>query len=174
MSKLNKLGAKYIATRNFKRVELLVKGKVSNVYKGHKMWARVRTDGKYTTITLKERKGSAINHTDEWEVKVDDFKTAVQMLCKMYKPTIYEENKRIEYKYDGVQITIDKWPELPWIVEIEGASVKKVREVYKRLALSRGEQVANMSIVEFYKLRGIDWVALSKRNREKLDRLLSE
>lgn len=172
-SRLGDVGAKYVATRNFKRVELLIKGKVSNVYGGHKMWARVRTDGKRTTVTLKERRGSAVHKTDEWEIEANDFKTAVQMFCKMYKPTIYEENKRIEYSYGGAQITIDKWPMLPWFLEIEGSSVKKVRDIYKRLALKRGAEVGNMSIVEGYKKYGIDWVALTRRNKKKLERLLS-
>ncbi len=167
------MGAEYVATRNFRRVELLIKGKVSNVYKGHKMWARVRTDGKKTTVTLKERKGSAVHGTDEWEIEVNDFKTAVQMFCKMYKPTIYEENKRIEYNYGGTQITADKWPMLPWLLEIEGGSVKRVREIYKKMALRKGEEVGNMSIVEGYKKYGIDWVKLTRRNRKKLERLLA-
>ncbi|MCW6159614.1 MAG: hypothetical protein LVQ95_00800 [Candidatus Micrarchaeales archaeon] len=173
-NRLKAMGAKHIADRDFKRVELLIKGKVSDVYKGYKMWARVRTDGKKTTVTLKERKGSAMHSTNEWEVEASDFKTAVQMFCKMYKPTIYEENKRIEYVYDGAQITMDKWPMLPWLLEIEGDSVRKVREIYKKLALKRkGTDVGNITLIEAYKKYGIDWVALTKRNTKKLEKLLS-
>lgn len=174
VAKLKKIGAKFVAERNFKRVEYLVKGKVGNNKKGSKTWIRIRTDGKATTMTLKERKGEGLLGTNEWEVEVDDFKTGVQMLSKMLKPTIYEENQRMQYEYDGVEIVLDKWPFIQWMIEIEGPSEGKVNAVFKELGLKKGTAVKNMSVLDVYKQEGRDLIKLQKRNREKLAKLIEE
>lgn len=171
LAALRRMGARYVAARDFKRIEFLVKGKIGNVHKGKKTWLRLRTDGKTTTITLKERSGSSLTNTNEWETEIEDFKTAAKILCKLFKPTIYEENKRIEYYYGSTMITLDWWEGLGWLVEIEGSSVATVRSVYKKMKIS-GREVGNMSIVEAYRLLGIDIVKLSRRNDKKLAALL--
>ena len=96
-------------------------------------WIRLRTNGKTTTLTIKDVQSSKIDGTHEMEIVVDDFDTTNEILKELrYIPRGIQENKRIKYDLNGVEVDIDTWPRIPTYLEIEG---KSEEEVYKTLEL---------------------------------------
>ena len=93
-------------------------------------WIRLRTNGKETTLTIKEIKNSKIDGTKELEVVVSDFNDTDEILNKLgYKARSKQENRRIRYMLNNVEIDIDFWPKLPAYVEFEGKSVEDIKKV---------------------------------------------
>ncbi len=97
-------------------------------------WIRLRTNGEETTLTIKEVGSAKINGTKESEVKVSDFKETDEILNKMgFFARSKQENRRIQYKLDGVEIDIDMWPKLNPYVEFEADSVEAIKLLCKKL-----------------------------------------
>lgn len=166
LKRLKSLGARHIGTYDFRRIIFVLD-------KSKSKWLRVRTDGKKHTLTMKVRTGGArLTGTEEYEVEVSDFVETARMLCKIYKDPLYEENKRIEYSLKGAQVTIDKWPEIPWFVEIEAKRADEVRKVQKLLHI-KGRPVGNISAADGYRMYGLNLFKIAGRNRAKLDRLIN-
>lgn len=96
-------------------------------------WIRLRTNGTTTTLTIKDVKTEQIDGTHEMEIVVDDFDTTNEILNELgYQPRAIQENKRIKYNLNGVEVDIDTWPRIPTYLEVEG---KNEEEVYKTLEL---------------------------------------
>ncbi|MCL4389151.1 MAG: CYTH domain-containing protein [Candidatus Marsarchaeota archaeon] len=154
--RLNEIGAKKRGTHHFKRIIGYLIDRP-----GMQSWIRLRTDGKTTTITLKEQRGAGLNQTDEYEINVSDFKEAAMIMCRLFKELLYEETTRTEYLFEGASITIDQWPGLPLIMEIEGKDQEQVKTIYKKLKIS-GRPIGNISSSKVYKLYGKDISKISK------------
>lgn len=117
-------------------------------------WIRLRDDGIKTNITYKKKTGTGISETEEIEVEVDDFEKARKILSAMdFKGKYYQENKRILYKLDDIEFTIDKWPNIPTLLEIESTSEEKVRKGLEMIGM---KDAGNLSVKEVYKKYGID------------------
>ena len=96
-------------------------------------WIRLRTNGITTTLTIKDVTDKTIDGTKELEIVVDDFDNTNKVLHELgYNPKGLQENKRIKYDLNGVEVDIDTWPLIPTYLEIEG---KNEEEVYKTLEL---------------------------------------
>ena len=54
-----------------------------------------------------------------------------------YVPKGYQENRRVQYSYQGVEIDIDYWPLIPTYLEIEGSSEDDVYSVLSLLGLKK-------------------------------------
>ena len=90
-------------------------------------WIRLRTNGKKSTLTIKNIATSKIDGTQELEIEVDNFERCNLILKELgYTPKGYQENKRIQYTLNGVEIDIDSWPNIPTYMEIEGPSEDSV------------------------------------------------
>ena len=97
-------------------------------------WIRLRTNGKKNTLTIKNLISSKIDGTKELEVEVDSFEKTNLILKELgYEPKGYQENRRIQYLLDGVEIDIDSWPLIPTYLEIEGSSEEEVYNTVKKL-----------------------------------------
>ena len=97
-------------------------------------WIRLRTNGIKTTLTIKDLVTSKIDGTRELEIEVDDFLNTNKILEELgYTPRNYQENRRIQYKLDGVEIDIDSWPMIPTYLEIEGSSEEEVYKIVEKL-----------------------------------------
>lgn len=120
-------------------------------------WIRLRTNGEVTTLTYKNVVENTIDGTKEIEVVVDDFDTTNQFLeCIGFKAKAYQENKRIQYKLDDVEIDIDTWPMIPTYLELEGQSEEVVMEMLKKLDLNESK-VTTLSPQDLYiDIYGID------------------
>ena len=90
-------------------------------------WIRLRTNGKKTTLTIKNLVSSEIDGTQELEIEVDNFERCNLILKELgYVPKGYQENRRRQYLLNGVEIDIDSWPLIPTYLEIEGPSEEAV------------------------------------------------
>jgi len=105
-------------------------------------FVRVRDEGDKITITLKVIEGDGIEKMQEINLDVNDMKKAEELLIFLgCEKKSYQENKRELWKIGDVEITIDEWPFLEPIVEIEGLSEKIVREVAEKLEFDYREAV---------------------------------
>lgn len=95
-------------------------------------WLRLRTNGKKTTLTIKElTDNKKIDGTLELEVITSDFDKTNKILEELgYFYRNYQENYRELYILDNVEISIDSWPLIPTYVEFEA---KKEEDIYKVL-----------------------------------------
>lgn len=151
IKKLEKIGAKKIAEKNFKRIVFSKPNSIKPLIK----WIRLRTDGKKTTIAYKCRKDNSMK-TEEIEIEISDFETGKKILQKTgLVQNIYEENKRIEYQYQGITFDLDFWPKLKPYLEIEAETEEQVKQGVKLLGFSM-KQTTTKTTQEIYKENGID------------------
>ena len=67
----------------------------------------------------------------------------------------YQENKRISYILNNVEIEIDFWPKIPPYLEIEGKSIEEVENIIKLLGY-KTSQTTSINTTDIYKKYGID------------------
>ena len=150
ISKLESLGAKKLKEKDQKRYVYDFSPKKEN------SWIRLRTDGGKTTLTVKEIENHKINGTKEIEISVDDFEKTNLFLEKLgYSNKGYQENKRVSYILDNVEIEIDFWPKIPPYLEIEGKSIQEVENIIKLMGYEKS-QTTSINTTEVYKKYGID------------------
>lgn len=103
-------------------------------------WIRLRTNGDKTTLTIKDVVTSKIDGTRELEIAVDDFDKTNLILEELgYEAKGYQENRRIQYKLNGVEVDIDYWPLIPTYLEIEGNSEEEVYKTVELLGFSKDD-----------------------------------
>lgn len=103
-------------------------------------WFRLRTNGEETAFTYKNVESDKIDGTKELEIKVSSFEETNEMLKIMgYTPKAYQENKRIRYYLNDVEIDIDTWPMIPTYMELEGPSVEKIKELEDLLEVDKSK-----------------------------------
>lgn len=164
--KLESLGAKKVADFNYKR-------RIYNFNPAiNSKWIRLRTDGKNTTLTIKEIKSNTMDGTEEIEIQVSDFEQTNSILNKLgYKSHTYQENKRTRYILDNIEIDIDTWPYIPTYVEIEGKSTEEVENMIKKLELD-DRKVTTVGVQEvFNKFYKID---IAKKEEVKFGEVLDK
>ena len=100
-------------------------------------WLRIRDEGQNTTMTTKEIiDPQAIDGIREIELKTDDFKKTWDFYDSLgLQFCSYQENDREIWELDDATITIDTWPGLEPILEIEGESADHVKSVVDKLHL---------------------------------------
>ncbi len=129
-------------------------------------WIRLRTNGNKTTLAIKNIVSPLIDGTKEIEIEVSDFDKCNFILNELgYEARSYQENRRITYLLDGVEIDIDMWPYLPTYIEIEGKNEQEVLEITKKLGYSKDE-VTTLDVDSIYKKYGYD---LNKIKELKLE-----
>ncbi len=123
----------------------------------HNKWLRLRTNGYETTLTIKEIcDNQKIDGTRELEIEVSDFDKTSCILEELgYHARNYQENKRIRYLYNDVEIDIDTWPLLPTYVEIEGKSVSDVLNFLNLISYDESKKTT-MDVESIYRRYGID------------------
>lgn len=169
--RLKQLKAAHIGVNNFKRIEFVLGG---DIKKSHS-WIRVRTDGKKSTITLKQLSGKGgFTPKGEYEVETDSFKEAARIMSKLADSQIlYYETQRDAYKLGRAYVTIDKWPGIPHFLEVEAPTMKEVKIVYELLGI-KGRFIGNASVHKIYESYGLDFHRVMARNDKKLKKLLGE
>ena len=145
VTKLETLGATKVGDWEQKRYVYDFNPKREN------QWIRLRTNGKKTTLTYKNVEKDTVDGTKELEIEVDDFEKTNEMLEVLgYKSKGYQENKRIRYMLNDVEIDIDSWPKIPTYMEIEGKDEKEVNETLKLLNVPE-EKVTALNCEDIYK-----------------------
>lgn len=145
IKKLEKLGAikkgKFEQKRYVYDLRPVEKGK----------WIRLRTNGKITTLTYKDIVSNTIDGTKEVEFEVEDFDKANEFLEKIgFKNRSYQENERIQYILNNVEIDIDSWPLIPTYMEIEGKSEEEIINIKKILNIEE-TKVTTLNCDDIYK-----------------------
>ena len=113
-------------------------------------WIRLRTNGSKTTLTIKNVESSNIDGTREVEIEVSDFDTTNEILGELgYTPRGIQENKRIKYDLNGVEIDIDTWPKIPTYLEIEGASEEEVYNTLQLLGITK-DRTTSLDVQSIY------------------------
>ena len=114
-------------------------------------WIRLRTNGESTTLTYKNIEKNSIDGTKELEVEVSDFDETNQLLNVLgYKAKGYQENKRIRYILNNVEVDIDFWPLIPPYLEIEATSVDDIRKVEELLEIDKNK-ITTLNCQDIYK-----------------------
>ena len=113
-------------------------------------WIRLRDTGKQVTLAYKNVEKYSIDGTNEIEVEVSNFEETNQLLEILgYKAKTYQENKRIRYILDDVEIDIDTWPLIPTYMEIEGKSIADVKKTEKLLEIDE-DKITNITCQDIY------------------------
>ncbi len=120
-------------------------------------WIRLRDTGDEITLTYKNVENNTIDGTKELEIAVPDFEKTNEMLKILgYTPKAFQENKRIRYLIDGVEVDIDSWPLIPTYMEIEGRSIEDVKKVENILGVD-DKKITALNCQDIYKeVYGID------------------
>lgn len=114
-------------------------------------WIRLRTNGKVTTLTYKDIISNTIDGTKEVEIVVDDFEKTNEFLEKIgFSSRSYQENNRIQYMLDDVEIDIDSWPMIPTYLEIEGKSEEDVLKMQELLKIDKSK-ITTLNCDDIYK-----------------------
>lgn len=134
--KLLEVGAKKVGEYDYTRMLLdYPDGHMGDAHS----WIRLRTDGKESTLTYKQRLGvksddSSDEGMKEIEVTVDDYEKTFGILKAMGMVVKRKEgNKRIRYQKGDAVFDIDFWPFIPPYVEVESTSLQKAKEAAMEL-----------------------------------------
>ena len=185
ITKLNECGATFVGKYYFRAVnfQIIKKNSITSIEPGNSdeqyytRWARVRTDGIHTTLTLKEQKGTSMTERNEYEVSVNDFLKTVKIIMMLNSSAKYSyiESEREEYKLGKATIDLNKRPHLPYSIEIEAQSLKTINDVYKKLEIKK-EPMKSIAVDdrEFYALFGIDYREVELEYTTKLKKMLEE
>lgn len=114
-------------------------------------WIRLRTNGKVTTLTYKDVISNTIDGTKEVEIVVDDFERTNEFLEQIgFSSRSYQENNRIQYMLNEVEIDIDSWPMIPTYLEIEGKSEEDVLKTQELLKIDKSK-ITTLNCDDIYK-----------------------
>lgn len=119
-------------------------------------WIRLRTNGIKCTLTIKDIAEKTIDGTKELEIEVSDFDETDRILNELgYKSRSFQQNRRVQYILDGVEIDLDSWPLIPEYMEIEGKSESEVYSTLDKLGISK-ENITTLDVDSIYKSYGIE------------------
>ena len=109
--------------------------------KNAKNHLRIRQEGDHSFITFK----SGISQDqakimEELEINISD----TDMMKNVFEKIGLEmkgefQKQRISYKLDGAKVELDKNPDIPWYLEIEGQSIKHIRSIGEALSIERSQ-----------------------------------
>ena len=115
-------------------------------------------------MTIKEIKNkAAIDGTMELETVVGDFDVMNDILRELgYSYRNYQENYRIIYLMDDVEISIDSWPLIPTYVEIEGKTNEDVVMALEKLGYTL-DDATTLDVTSIYnEIYGIDLLKIKE------------
>ena len=113
-------------------------------------WIRLRDTGKSVTLTYKNVEKNTIDGTKELEITVSDFDETNELLKILgYAPRAYQENKRIRYMLNGIEIDIDSWPMIPTYMELEGNSIEEIKKLEDTLGIDK-DKITNLNCQSIY------------------------
>ena len=119
-------------------------------------WIRLRTNGIETTLTIKEIQNDKIDGTKESEIVVSDFYTTNEILNKLgYIARSKQENRRIRFYLDNVEIDIDFWPMIPAYIEFEANSESEIKSVCEKLGIDFNN-LTTLDVQSIYEKYGLN------------------
>lgn len=103
-------------------------------------WIRVRDEGNKITLSYKQLNDRTLHGTKEVTVVVSDFIqtcTLLEAIGLLIKSN--QETRRETWSYGDCEITLDTWPWIPSVVEIEGKSEDVVKKAVGELGFKWSE-----------------------------------
>lgn len=107
-------------------------------------WARVRDngDGTVTMAFKQEHDNQDIHGTEEVEITVSDFDAAALLLERLgFNDRTYQENYRETWVKDGMEVTLNEWPQLPPFAEVEARDEAAVKTASALLGFNYAEAI---------------------------------
>ncbi len=148
--RLKKAGAKLIK-KEFLQKRVTFKPPEGSLEK--KSWARVRDEGDKITMSLKTILPGSIEGQKEIQLVVDSYDKAASFLeSSGFEKKSYQETLRELWILDEVEVTIDTWPYLEPILEVEGKNENDVKKVSEKIGLNYSEAIFE-GIDHFYNLK---------------------
>jgi adenylate cyclase class 2 len=138
-----------------------------------KSWVRVRDEGDRVTLSFKKRlePGEAgVNDKSmiEHEVVVSSFEETIELLHQIGMiDKFYEENRRVQFKLDNVELDIDYWPQLKPYLEIEADTWDQVDAMIAKLGLDSADKKI-YSTHQIYAENGIEEFDYSRITFEEM------
>ena len=141
-------------------------------------WLRIRSEFGKVFVTYKELINSQVRTLDnvrELQIEVSSYDDTVTLFaCLGYEVFRRVENYRQVFIYKNCEITLDEWPGLPLISEIEGPSAQVVLQVAQELGFSQVdaqymsffqvyEQVYGLSTEQMNVLDVIDFATIHEK-----------
>lgn len=119
-------------------------------------WIRLRTDGTATTLAFKERVTG--NPDTEVELEVSDFEDALKFMALSggFKPRSVQESKREAFIHEGVEVSLDSWPKLNQLMEIEAESYERIEHITELLGIDINDLTDRGIEEEYLDRLGID------------------
>ena len=119
-------------------------------------WARVRTEHNRITMSIKHMKSESLSGMQEVELTIDSFETGVEFLkAAGFSKKAFQETLREIWKRDGVEATIDTWPGLEPLIEIEADSEEQVLKAVADLGFNKDEAMFGSSDIVYEKVFGV-------------------
>ncbi|PIE85521.1 hypothetical protein CSA08_01550 [Candidatus Gracilibacteria bacterium] len=129
----------------------------------NKRMFRVRKKGETHLYTIKrKRKDRELVVKDEHEMEISDIDSFSSVLEKYGMKKTREKKKfRISFNINGVEFDIDKYEQIPALLEIEGESNTQVQKWIDKLGLSDKKQkkFGSRSLFKYY---GVPYLHLMK------------
>lgn len=121
-------------------------------------WIRVRKERERTTLTLKKViDSSSISGVQEFEITVDSYEKTNQLLEALgYKKRSVQENRREVWKVGDADVTIDTWPGIDPLVEVEAETREKVLEALQKMSVSENDGTLENVTQIYLKELGVD------------------
>lgn len=152
------LGGEKQFDRIYRRVVLDFPGWPLNEQKS---WLRVRDEGDKVTMSFKKRIdpgeiGSNDTSMHEHEIVVSDFDATIDILHQIGMiDKFYEENRRVRYMLNDVELDVDYWPQLKPYLEIEAPTWEQVHKMIETLGLDPADKKI-YSTHQIYEENGIE------------------
>ena len=119
-------------------------------------WIRLRDEGDKITLTYKSIERTRVDGAKEIEVIVDNLENTKELLIKTgLIVTSYQENYREIWEFENCMLTIDTWPLIDPVLEIEGRNENDVWKVLKILGYSKKDCMFG-NITDVYRTYGIE------------------
>lgn len=135
-------------------------------------WLRLRTDGKQTTLTAKVNSAEKSSESYESEVLISSFEDGLALLSILgYNPRSVQNNIRIVFDAVDCAISIDLWPGISPVMEIEGKTEKAIENVEARFNDLRPFRTQK-TVTELYEDEGIDIKHVQNLDFESLPSIL--
>jgi adenylate cyclase class 2 len=107
----------------------------------NKTHLRLRKEGKSYFITFKSPiSDKKVKIKRELEVNVDDFEVMNKIFNEIGVKTDFLFKKyRISYELGKAKIELDKYPGIPWFLEIEAPNINSIYNAAKKLGIGKNE-----------------------------------
>jgi len=129
-------------------------------------WIRLRKNATKTTLTIKNLQEKSIDGMKELEIEVSDFEETNAILETLgFKNRGFQQNRRVQYILDDVEIDLDKWPMIPEYMEIEGKDTESVYHTLEKLGIDKN-RVTTLDVESIYRHYGHHFEHLSNLSFE--------